>query len=771
MSDFEDELRRQGLLADLAAFAVSSVDGSTTGGLGSDPGLAFGAAGAGGVGTAGTNAKLYPLFLIEAVKANGFVVCFHRIGKGATACVKQSCLTNHGKTKVLKPVIRTLFISRSPTTIFIDPVMDSGLLSDDLFEDWMRDEKTVESWRIKFSLAAPADAPEITLKLMAKSEAHLKRAAEYKTPSKAPGGSDFLEEEILPELEEFVYVKRISDPETFAEELGTSVGLLRLSQVVGELESQSIDSASAARIMLAAVNAELLENQATDAVLNSKIDQTQSRMGAAPADVNARWSSPTLWGTVSEMASFLDTLDEGQGNDQMTFEQETKIKRLVTDLVTIQAKAALAKFKAGFVEQRPFLLYARGIKSSLSNHSEETSSLKARLFELEKKLGQARDSGSSQPAFVSHEVLANAWLNGGDPVPAARSWGDNEGAALLGDRMDKAEDDIKALIGEANTSAISFGGLGLRSAEETRAWASKNPQVAPGFGLFVNCFSILEWISSVGARADNLSKLKALKKMGMATLAEAKAMNSFDTTLPQVFLGGGVAPLVVMKNETNLPGVKTYTYWSNEGAGLRSKIGDELKTIREGITNQIQLRLKPGTTGYNLALLDLTLSISWVENLMNFIDDTYVELIRSGFSTGSAWSLTTRLVLRVFEDIGLVRAGVSSSFVIDNNLSNATTVLWASFQTHDGMAEYLTMKFKNRPSISSEYVKFLASNSGIEAVGQLTNGLKRMGTEVKEAVGKITSAKKQGLTACNKVDEVKTSLVAMEWRLVKLESK
>jgi hypothetical protein len=31
MSDFEDELRCQGLLGDLAAFAVSSVDGSTRG--------------------------------------------------------------------------------------------------------------------------------------------------------------------------------------------------------------------------------------------------------------------------------------------------------------------------------------------------------------------------------------------------------------------------------------------------------------------------------------------------------------------------------------------------------------------------------------------------------------------------------------------------------------------------------------------------------------------------------------------------------------------
>jgi hypothetical protein len=35
-------------------------------------------------------------------------------------------------------------------TIFIDPVMDSGLLSDDLFEEWMRVEKSVESWIIKF---------------------------------------------------------------------------------------------------------------------------------------------------------------------------------------------------------------------------------------------------------------------------------------------------------------------------------------------------------------------------------------------------------------------------------------------------------------------------------------------------------------------------------------------------------------------------------------------------------------------------------------------
>jgi membrane-bound lytic murein transglycosylase B len=151
------------------------------------------------------------------------------------------------------------------------------------------------------------DALEVTWKLMAKSKAQLARAAEYKV------GFDFLKEDILPKLEEFLHLKQILDPETFTEGLGTSAGLLRLSQVVGELKSQSIDSASAARIMYAAVNAELLEGQARDAVLNSKIDQIQSRMGVTPEDVNTHWSSPTLWGTVSKMASFLEPSMREQG--------------------------------------------------------------------------------------------------------------------------------------------------------------------------------------------------------------------------------------------------------------------------------------------------------------------------------------------------------------------------------------------------------------------------------------------------------------------------
>jgi hypothetical protein len=134
---------------------------------------------------------------------------------------------------------------------------------------------------------------------------------------------------------------------------------------------------------------------------------------------------------------------------------------------------------------------------------------------------------------------------------------------------------------------------------------------------------------------------------------------------------------------------------------MRSQLADQLKSIKEGISNQIKLSLKPGTVGFNLAMLALSLLVAWMETFLNFIDETYKSLVRSNFTTGIAWGLTTLLLLPIFVDVSLFCAGVSSSFVTDDNMTNATRVLWATFQTHDVMSEYLTYKFKNHPWISS----------------------------------------------------------------------
>lgn len=143
-------------------------------------------------------------------------------------------------------------------------------------------------------------------------------------------------------------------------------------------------------------------------LLNTKIDQTQSRLGSASEALDLRWNSPALWGIVSEMASFLDTLGEGKGDSHLTEEQEIKINKLVSVLVEVQAKTALGSFREGLIEQKPFILYARGVsKNSIGAQSAIALTLGIRMVKLERSLVRLQGINSSHIGATSHEDLAS----------------------------------------------------------------------------------------------------------------------------------------------------------------------------------------------------------------------------------------------------------------------------------------------------------------------------------------------------------------------------
>jgi len=63
-------------------------------------------------------------------------------------------------------------------------------------------------------------------------------------------------------------------------------------------------------------------------------------------------------------------------------------------------------------------------------------------------------------------------------------------------------------------------------------------------------------------------------------------------------------------------------------------------------------------------------------------------------------------------------------------------VLWGAFQTHKVMEEYTRYGIENHPSISSEYVKFLVTNSSsrdeTSKCGDKLDGLEERMTEVEK---------------------------------------
>jgi hypothetical protein len=239
-----------------------------------------------------------------------------------------------------------------------------------------------------------------------------------------------------------------------------------------------------------------------------------------------------------------------------------------------------------------------GVQTENLNH------VQMRIKALEKRMTQVGTGFGPTPRAMSPLASTSAWLEAGVGILPLASPAPNDVVPALSNRMDQAKTNIGSLIAEGNAEAISFGGLGLCLEDETRSWATTNQAAADAFGLFPDCFSILEWIPRLNV-GNSLAKLRTLKKLGIATLAEVKSMNGFDLILPRVFIGSRTPPMVVLKNESYLPAVKNFAYWSNQGAGMRSKASDELKSIQEGISNQIKLRLRPGTVSYNLATLAL----------------------------------------------------------------------------------------------------------------------------------------------------------------------
>ena len=90
-------------------------------------------------------------------------------------------------------------------------------------------------------------------------------------------------------------------------------------------------------------------------------------------------------------------------------------------------------------------------------------------------------------------------------------------------------------------------------------------------------------------------------------------------------------------------------------------------------------------------------------------------------------------------------------------------VLYAVFKTHDIMANYMSHKFENHPSVSTEYVKFLATNSGSEKVGKLT-------VSVESALSKAEAATKKADIVASKNADLTRVLEVLTKRVHRLEN-
>ena len=68
--------------------------------------------------------------------------------------------------------------------------------------------------------------------------------------------------------------------------------------------------------------------------------------------------------------------------------------------------------------------------------------------------------------------------------------------------------------------------------------------------------------------------------------------------------------------------------------------------------------------------------------------------------------------------------------------STCTHLMWSIFRTHDKMAEFDDVNFEDHPAIASEYIKFLACNSGIDMLETLEKDVVNVKSDAEEFEGR-----------------------------------
>jgi hypothetical protein len=164
-------------------------------------------------------------------------------------------------------------------------------------------------------------------------------------------------------------------------------------------------------------------------------------------------------------------------------------------------------------------------------------------------------------------------------------------------------------------------------------------------------------------------------------------------------------------------------------------------------------------------------SVTWVSGLLSFIDRMYESLHgASKFTAPQAWSLTSQLVRRIFGDLHTARMGTTRTMGKDRVVI-CTTLLWSAFKTQDAMATFENANFEDHPSISSEYVKFLAMNSGFEALEIVSGKLKTLQDQAKDLQSSVKQADKKAENAVSYCETNKKALGALEKRMTVQENK
>jgi hypothetical protein len=107
--------------------------------------------------------------------------------------------------------------------------------------------------------------------------------------------------------------------------------------------------------------------------------------------MNPRFLAPTVWGTIAEVASFLDSTERaGDTAPKLSREQATHVQTLLVAFLENQIKPLMAQAKVGLIEETPFFFNVKNVKASMGVQTENLNHVVHQSFGEEDPTGWDR---------------------------------------------------------------------------------------------------------------------------------------------------------------------------------------------------------------------------------------------------------------------------------------------------------------------------------------------------------------------------------------------
>ena len=199
---------------------------------------------------------------------------------------------------------------------------------------------------------------------------------------------------------------------------------------------------------------------------------------------------------------------------------------------------------------------------------------------------------------------------------------------------------------------------------------------------------------------------------------------------------------------------------------------EKMNILEAALSAEISNTFKKESMAHWIATKCLSATVSFLNQLFASVETIYKRLHNfSKFTAAQAWSLTTQVLDRILADLFLPKDNLLSSLLTDNTPVTCAQVMFASFRMHDIMAVYVTHKFENHPSVSTEYVKFLATNSGSEKVTQVAEALAEMKLDMKNSTAEAKAAAKKADIATSRLSDLSPKVTKLEGTVESLVGK